>query len=79
MDISFDPAKDARNIARRGLSLARAADFDWASALIVEDARRDYREQRFQALGFIDDRLAHAGIHASRRQDPCHQSAQGQS
>jgi uncharacterized DUF497 family protein len=38
MDISFDPAKDARNIVLRGLSFARAVDFDWASALILEDA-----------------------------------------
>lgn len=57
MDISFDPAKDARNIPRRGLSFARAAEFDWDNALIKEDARRDYGERRFQALGMIDNRL----------------------
>jgi hypothetical protein len=57
MDISFDPAKDARNIARRGLSFTRAVDFDWAGALILEDTRRNYGERRFQALGHIEDRL----------------------
>lgn len=57
MDIVFDPAKDARNIVSRGLSFARAADFDWACALVLEDSRREYGEPRFQALGFIDDRL----------------------
>ncbi len=57
MDISFDPAKDARNIVLRGLSFARAVDFDWASALILEDTRREYGERRFQALGLICDRL----------------------
>lgn len=57
MDISFDPAKDVRNVACRGLSFARAVDFDWAGALILEDTRRDYRERRFQALGLIEDRL----------------------
>ena len=57
MDISFDPAKDARNIARRGLSFARATEFDWTNALIVEDTRRDYGEWRYQALGHIEDRL----------------------
>ena len=57
MDISFDPAKDAWNIARRGLPFARAADFDWDSALIKEDTRRSYGERRFQALGYIEDRL----------------------
>ncbi len=57
MDISFDPAKDGRNVATRGLSFMRVADFDWGSALILEDFRKDYGERRFQALGFIDGRL----------------------
>lgn len=57
MDISFDPAKDARNLATRGLSFARAADFEWETAVIKEDLRRDYGERRFQALGLIEDRL----------------------
>lgn len=57
MDASFDPAKDARNVALRGISLARAADFDWNNALIVEDMRKDYGESRYQALGPIEDRL----------------------
>lgn len=57
MDVSFDPAKDGRNVALRGISLARATDFDWDSALIVEDTRKDYGETRYQALGLIDDRL----------------------
>lgn len=57
MDISFDPAKDARNIARRGLSFARAAEFDWAGATIIEDARFSYPERRFVAVGYLDRRL----------------------
>lgn len=57
MDVGFDPAKDARNIASRGLSFARVVDFDWSSALVKEDTRRDYGERRFQALGLIDGRL----------------------
>jgi uncharacterized DUF497 family protein len=57
MDIRFDPAKDARNIASRGLSFARVVSFDWSSALLKEDARRDDGERRFQALGLIDGRL----------------------
>jgi uncharacterized protein len=57
MDISFDSAKDARNVACRGLSFARAVDFDWAGALVVEDQRKNYGERRFQALGLIDCRL----------------------
>ena len=57
MDISFDPAKNARNIAERGLPFSLVEQLDWASALIVEDVRKDYGERRFRVLGFIDERL----------------------
>lgn len=57
MTISYDPAKNEKNIAERGISFERAADFEWASALVVEDRREDYGELRFQALGFIETRL----------------------
>jgi uncharacterized DUF497 family protein len=46
VDISFDPAKNARNIALRGISFERAVDFDWSLALVLEDLRRDYGEPR---------------------------------
>lgn len=52
-----DPAKNDRNIAERGLSFELAHDFDWNSALVIEDARQDYSETRYQALGTIDGRL----------------------
>ncbi|MDR6126060.1 uncharacterized DUF497 family protein [Sphingomonas sp. SORGH_AS802] len=35
MEVTFDPAKDAANIAKHGLSLADAAGFDLANALVV--------------------------------------------
>lgn len=57
MEIEFDPTKDQRNIAERVISFALAADFDFATALIAADDRREYGEPRFQALGFIGDRL----------------------
>ena len=34
-----------------------AEGFDWSSALIVEDTRKDYEEQRYQALGSIGEHL----------------------
>jgi uncharacterized protein len=55
--ITYDPGKNEKNIAERGISFDRAAEFDWSSALVVEDMRRDYGEPRFQALGFIEERL----------------------
>lgn len=50
--IAFDPEKDARNIARHGLSLADFSEFDAAPAVRVED-RRDYGERRFIAISRI--------------------------
>lgn len=57
MRVTFDPKKCLRNIELRGLSFDLAKDFDWSSALLVEDTRADYGEQRYQALGFIDEYL----------------------
>lgn len=52
MDIEFDPAKDAANIAKHGVSLARAADLEIEA--VVEDDRADYGETRVRAFGLID-------------------------
>ena len=57
MAISYDPAKNDRNIAERGISFELAADFEWSSAFVVEDRRENYGEPRFQAIGFIENRL----------------------
>ncbi len=57
MEISFDPAKNARNIRERGLSFERAAEFEWNSAMVYEDVRETYPERRFVAVGYLDARL----------------------
>ncbi|WP_367155380.1 BrnT family toxin [Methylomonas sp. HYX-M1] len=57
MIIEFDPAKNAKNIAERGLSFERVVDFDWSSAGIDEDVRKAYAERRFVAAGYLDGRL----------------------
>jgi uncharacterized DUF497 family protein len=57
MDVEFDPAKDRANIAKHGVSLARAAEFDFRTAVILLDDRFDYGEDRWLATGFIADRL----------------------
>lgn len=53
MSIEFDPAKDAANRAKHGISLARSAEMNMR--VVVEDDRTDYGERRFRAFGFIDD------------------------
>ena len=57
MKIEYDPGKNERNIRERGLSFERAREFDFATAVTVEDKRLDYGEVRFRALGWIDDEL----------------------
>jgi uncharacterized DUF497 family protein len=64
-DISFDPAKNERNIAIRGISFQVAEQFEWDTAMIAEDLRKEYGEPRFQALGFIAGRL-HAMVFTPR-------------
>lgn len=54
MDIEFDPSKDDANIAKHGVSLARAVEL--AGIVVVEDARFD--EPRFRLYGTIDG-IAH--------------------
>jgi hypothetical protein len=53
--ISFDPAKNARNIRERGLSFERAADFDFATAVFNSEIRKG--EIRRIAVGYLDKRL----------------------
>jgi len=55
--ISYDPAKNERNVRERGLSFERAAEFDFVAAVTVEDKRRDYGEIRYRSLGLIDDEV----------------------
>ncbi len=55
--IEFDPARDATNLAKHGISLYAAVDFDWDTALEREDDRFDYGEVRFVAIGSIGTRL----------------------
>ena len=57
MDYEFDPAKDESKLDRHGLSLTDADGFEWDAALVREDARKPYAEPRFEAMGYIRDRL----------------------
>ena len=50
MRIEFDPAKDAANLAKHGISLALAAELDWEAALVWVDDRFEYDELRLIAL-----------------------------
>jgi hypothetical protein len=55
MGITFDPAKNERNIRERGLSFERAADFDFETAIFTTELRNG--EIRHVAVGYLDGRL----------------------
>ena len=57
MNVTFDQAKDAANLAKHGVSLTEAAGFEWDSAVVWPDTRRDYGEARMVALGYIGLRI----------------------
>ena len=50
MRIEFDPAQDAANQAKHGVSLALAGELDWDAALVWVDDRFEYDETRMIAL-----------------------------
>ena len=57
MNVTFDPAKDALNLAKHGFSLLDAVGFEWETAVVWPDTRRDYGEPRMVALGYIGLRI----------------------
>ena len=57
MDITYDTNKNTRNIAERGLSFDRVADFDFDTAMFAIDDRIHYNETRIVATGYLDSRL----------------------
>lgn len=57
MRVTFDPAKNRQNIRERGLSFERADAFEFETSLTGIDARKDYGESRYVALGLLHKRL----------------------
>ena len=68
MAVTFDPEKNAGNIAERGLSFERVAELEWDTAVIAEDPRRDYGEPRLLVMARLDGRL-HAAVVTPRGED----------
>lgn len=57
MNTTFDPAKEALNLLKHGISLVEAARLDWGMALVSLDDRHAYGELRQVALAPMDGRL----------------------
>jgi uncharacterized DUF497 family protein len=52
VDVEFDPAKDAANVEKHGISLARTGDLDIRA--VSENSRPEDAERRFRLYGLID-------------------------
>jgi len=53
----WSETKRAVTLTERGIDFADMAGFDWDSASVVTDDRKDYGEPRLRALGLIGGRL----------------------
>ena len=54
MGFQWDSAKSVANEAKHGVSFLQAAQIFKSPVLKIQDARRDYGETRFIALGTFD-------------------------
>lgn len=68
MGFTFDSAKNEKNVADRGLSFEQVAELDWDTALLAEDARRDYGETRIRVFALLQGRL-HIAVVSPRGED----------
>jgi len=57
MRYEWDEDKRAANLAKHGVDFEEAERFDWSLAIEAIDDRADYGEERWVALGSIDERL----------------------
>lgn len=57
MRITFNPAKDAINLAKHGISLAAATGIEWDTLYATPDTRQTYGEERMIGIGYIGLRL----------------------
>ncbi len=57
MQIEFDPAKNAFNMAKHGVSLAQAGQMEWDTLVSMPDRRRDYGELRMIGYALVGARL----------------------
>jgi uncharacterized DUF497 family protein len=63
--VDFDPTKEAVNLAKHRISLARWIDL--VVLAIVDDDRFDYGEPRYRAYGLIDG-IAHCLVFTIRNE-----------
>ncbi len=57
MNLDWDETKNAINLRQHGIAFDQIRRFDWTSARIFTDERKDYGENRMIARGYLGDRL----------------------
>jgi uncharacterized DUF497 family protein len=70
MRLTFDPVKNARNIAERGLPFELVAEIEQETVALEDDTRPNYGERRVRVLGMTGERL-HAVV-ITYREDAMH-------
>jgi uncharacterized DUF497 family protein len=61
---TWDERKRASNLKKHGVDFAIVAHFDFTTALILRDDRKDYGEERYRAYGAIQRTTLRLGFHA---------------
>ncbi len=64
----WDEEKRRANFEKHGVDFESIDAFEWDTASIVVDERRDYGELRFIAIGFIRGRL-HVLVYTRRKNE----------
>ncbi len=57
LKLKFDPAKNAGNIAKHGISFERVHELHFDQLVVTEDKRFAYPERRYIGLGLLGDRV----------------------
>lgn len=57
MDVVFDANKSLKNDLERKLPFTLASGFDFSTAVTKQDDRRNYTEDRYVSLGYLNNRL----------------------
>ena len=68
MALTYDPEKNARNIALRGLSFDLVEALDWDNAVAIASDRESYGEERIKVLARLEGVL-HVAVVTPRGED----------
>ena len=77
---AWDQRKRASNLRKHGVDFAIVQDFDFETALVLRDDRKNYGEERYRAYGTIKGRLHALVLHAVKDESAsfhCAKATQG--